>query len=92
MKALVFASRDVPNMLERARRLAERLTERGVKTRVIDKLSSDLNDLLLVAEHGVVEPAAFVLLDTSGVRVRLTGVPTMPQANAAIRRLRETPN
>lgn len=55
-EVLVFAARD-SSFVEEAQRLAD-----AVGGRYIDRLSSSLDDLLLVARHRVVEPVAVVVL------------------------------
>ena len=71
MKALVFASRDQPETFDSAERLVRLLNERGqVVARLIDKLTSKVEELLLMAEYGVVESTVVVLVDGAGLRAR----------------------
>ena len=84
MRCIVFAARDCPETFDEAERLAKLLPQ----TRLVDKLSAKLPDLLLIAEYDVVEPAAFVVVDESGVRYRRPSIPSLAEAEAAIGELR----
>jgi hypothetical protein len=87
MKALVFTSHDLADLYDAAEQLVLRLRERDVEAALVDKLSAKPADLVLLAEHGVVEPLVFLLLDGSGVRVRLVSLPGPDQVLEAVRRL-----
>jgi hypothetical protein len=70
-EVLIFASRD-----SRTWATAQQLAaEAGV--RLVDRLSSDLEDLLLLAEYGVVEPFVVIARCESGIVAR---VPRMVSA------------
>jgi hypothetical protein len=64
MRILIFASEDAPNNeLERAHNLAELLKGRPV--RVINKLSTDLEDLQLVAHYRIISTPVVIALKNS---------------------------
>lgn len=65
MVMFVFASRDVPEAHE-ARALAARLG-----ARFVDRISTDLGDLRLVAQHRVVEPVCILVLLEDRVILRV---------------------
>lgn len=63
---LVFASSDVPADFARGQAAVTAYAEAGHEVRLVNKLSSNLDDLLLVTTFGVVEPVAVVVLDGAG--------------------------
>lgn len=91
MKALVFVARELAELYDEAERLVAKLNERQVDARLIDKATTDLEDLLLVSKYGVVEPFAMLLLDASGVRARLTDVPPPFEVETIIMRIVHSP-
>lgn len=76
MRALIFTSRDLPDVYAAARDLVVALSQDKIAAELIDKRSSNPRALLLVAEYGAVEPVLFVLLDANGLRARLTALPS----------------
>ena len=74
---LVFSAHDNVIGHRRARALVGGLTRLGLEGQVIDKLSTTLADLMLVAEYRVVEVPFTVVIGTEGVVARLRGVPTV---------------
>jgi hypothetical protein len=89
--AFVFVSKEHPELYDTAERLVGILTTRRMKARLVDKLSSQVEDLLLMAEYGVVEETVVVLVDDTGVRGRLTQLPEPDELMKAIDRLRGFP-
>jgi hypothetical protein len=83
MTLLVFAGHDDPEIWSAAQQLAH-----AVAGTLVDRLSFDLNDLILVAKHCVVEPAVVLLLadDDETVLVRWARIPTLTEV---LRWLRE---
>lgn len=69
---LLFTSDDDTTNHRRARALATAL---GPMCRVVNKLGHDLDDLLLVALHRVVEVPMWLVVRNHRVLLRLRGIP-----------------
>jgi len=81
VQTLIFVSRDQPGDTKAAREVAAI----APNVRVVDKLSSKLADLKLVARYGVVEPVVTVFLKDRQLHGRLTRLPTVVECCTHLR-------
>jgi hypothetical protein len=65
MKVLVFAARDAAGFKE------SRVLATSVSGQFVDRMSTALGDLRLVARYGIVEPICIVVLDGDEVVARI---------------------
>jgi hypothetical protein len=84
MNLVVFASRDQPEVYDRAERFVKLVRGDGFAARLVDKLSSNVGDLLLVAQYGVVEQVVVVMLEADEVVGRLARLPAPSDLKRAI--------
>lgn len=92
MRALVFVSRDQAELYDAAERLVLILNgRRALPSRLIDKLSSRVDDLKTIAAYGTVEPIVVVLEDDSGLRARVTELTTPQDLERMAARLEGSP-
>lgn len=81
----VFSSRDVRSTYAAALHLVACLRRDGFSVLHTDKLSPEIDDLLLVAEYRVVEPTLFLIVgERKQVLVRMVDFPTPEQAREMI--------
>lgn len=87
LEVLVFASHEQPVRFAAARALVGELLARGHKARLVDKLTSDLDLLILVAEYGVVEDVVLVFREGARPRARRTTLLSVQEVEAAFAHL-----
>ena len=71
LTVLVFTDGSDARRKRRGTRLVRRLNKEGFAAQFIDRLSSNYDELVLVAKHGVVEPEVVLALDEDEVKARL---------------------
>lgn len=88
-EVIIFSASDERDTHRQAKALKSALAKAGVKVRVIDKLSNDLDDLLLVAKYHIIEVPTTVLLDNEVECYREVGTLATPRdCLAQLRELR----
>lgn len=65
-RILLFSADDDIDNHRRARVLESKLTQDGVACQLVNKLSTVLTDVLLVAKHRVLEVPSWILIDAAG--------------------------
>lgn len=87
-KALIFSDTDNVAVYRQSQVLASGLRRAGHDARVIDRLSNQLDDLLLVAKHRVVMAPLIVMLREGRVIARIEDVMSTKGTLALIDALR----
>lgn len=90
LDVLLFCSRDSAEAFEKAHTLHAALClaeGSGLSSAIVDKLSSELDDLMLFARHRIVRTPAIIVLRGDEEVARMLDLPSVEDLLAALRTL-----